>query len=87
MGYFPFKVSRLLVDNYLHNTTSGPNIEMIELSTLEWLILLMVVIVFVWILIILQARSFGSHQFELDALNEHNRTAGGNSGTKGIENA
>ena len=85
MSYFPFIVSRLLVDNYLYNTTSGPNIEMIELSTLEWLILLMVVIVSVWILIILQARSFGAHQFELEALNEHNRPAGSNNHTKGSE--
>lgn len=87
MIYFPVGIIlNMLFVNFLLETASVPEIEMFEFSTLEWLILLMIVIVIIWILTVLQARSIGAHQFDLGTLTEHSGLPGDNHGNDGIDN-
>jgi hypothetical protein len=87
MIYFPFGIIlNVLFANYLLETHSVPEIAMFEFSTLEWFILLMIVIGLIWILIVLQARSIESHQYNLEDHANHSELSGDNHGNNGIEN-
>jgi len=84
---FPFGIIlNMLFVKYLLETTSVSEIEMFDFSTLEWFILLMIVIVLIWILIVLQARSIETHQYNLESHTDHNGLPGDKLGNNGIDN-
>ena len=58
---------KVFTPNYFQEEGTVNEIEMIELSSWEWYLLLSIVILVIWLLILYQARSSGSQELNDDS--------------------
>lgn len=57
---------KVFIPNHLQEAGTVNEIEMIELSSWEWYLLLSIVILVIWLMILYQARSTGAHELSDD---------------------
>jgi len=58
---------KVFIPIHLQEAVTVNEIEMIELSSWEWYLLLSIVILVIWLLILYQARSSGVHELDMEA--------------------
>ena len=57
---------KISIPSHLQEAGTVDEIEMIELSSWEWYLLLSIVILVIWLLILYQARSSGAHELDME---------------------
>jgi hypothetical protein len=67
---------RLFFPAFVQETGPVHEVEMIQLSSWEWFLLLSIVILIIWLLILFQVKTYGSHEYGMQPHDHHEDHSG-----------